>query len=130
MSQHFRINRLAAVLALAAVFSTFAIAQEKTVSGKNANANSRPAGEPIAVARGRAVYHDRCEICHFSDSDVKKVGPGLKGIFKRGKFANGGKVDDASMEKWVINGGKDMPPFKQVLSGNQIQDLISYLKTL
>ncbi len=130
MSQHFQINRLAAVLALAAVFSTFAIAQEKTVSGKNANANSRPTGEPAATARGRAVYHDRCEICHFSDSDVKKVGPGLKGIFKRGKFANGGKVDDASMEKWIIDGGKDMPPFKQVLSGSQIQDLISYLKTL
>jgi mono/diheme cytochrome c family protein len=130
VAQHFRIHRLAFVLALAAIFSTPAIAQERTPAGKNANTDSRPAGEPAAIARGRIVYRDRCEICHFSESDAKKVGLGLKGIYKRGKFTNGNKVDDVSMEKWIVNGGKDMPPFKPVLNIAQIQDLISYLKTL
>jgi mono/diheme cytochrome c family protein len=130
VAQHFQLNRLAFVLALAAAFSTPAIAQEKTPSGKNANTGSQPTGESAAIARGRIVYRDRCEICHFSDSDARKVGLGLKGIYKRGKFANGSKVDDASMDKWIVNGGKDMPPFKPVLNPGQIQDLISYLKTL
>ncbi len=76
------------------------------------------------------MYHDRCEICHFSESDARKIGPGLKGIYKRGKFAAGNKIDDASMLKWIVNGGKDMPPFKPVLNPGQLQDLISYLKTL
>lgn len=82
------------------------------------------------VARGKIVYRERCEICHFSESEALKVGPGLKGIYKRGKYANGSKVDDASMEKWILDGGKNMPPFKGVLNPHQISDLIAYLKTL
>ena len=82
------------------------------------------------MARGKIVYRRRCEICHFSESEALKVGPGLKGIYKRGKYANGGKVDDASMEKWILDGGKNMPPFKGVIDPAQISDLIDYLKTL
>jgi cytochrome c2 len=130
VTPHFQFTRLAIVLALGAIFSCPAVAQEKIPAGQTASNDSRPAGGPAAVARGRIVYHDRCAICHFSESDAMKIGPGLKGIFKRGKYANGGKVDDASMEKWVVNGGKDMPPFKAVLNTAQIRDLIIYLKTL
>ncbi len=82
------------------------------------------------IARGLKVYKDRCAICHFSESDARKIGPGLAGIYKHGKFANGGKVEDASMEKRILNGGKDMPPFKSVLNPSQVSDLIAYLRTL
>jgi cytochrome c len=88
------------------------------------------AGQPSAITGGRAVYQQRCEICHFNASEAKKIGPGLKGIYKRGKFADGRRVDDASMERWIVEGGKDMPPFKGVLNPSQIRDLLSYLKTL
>jgi cytochrome c5 len=128
MVQRFQINLLA--VTLAAVFSTLAIAQEKAPSGKNTNADSRPAGELAAIARGRIVYRDRCEICHFSESEAKKMASGMKGIYKRGKFVDGSKVNDASMEKWIVNGGKNMPPYKAVLNSGQIHDLIAYLKTL
>ena len=82
------------------------------------------------IARGAIVFKDRCAICHFSQSNAKKIGPGLLDIYKRGKFPDGGKVDDASMEKWILNGGKDMPPFKGLISPTQLRDLIGYLKTL
>jgi cytochrome c2 len=115
------------LLALANILSAHAYAQKKTATEKT---DTRVAGLPAAMARGNTVYRDRCEICHFSESDAKKLGPGLKEIYKRGKFANGSKVDDASMEKWIVNGGKDMPPFGKVLNAAQIHDLIAYLKTI
>jgi cytochrome c2 len=56
---------------------------------------------PADTAQGKAVYAQRCEICHYSDSTAKKMGPGLKDIYGRGKFANGKKVDDASVTAWI-----------------------------
>ncbi len=130
LTPNFQIRRFTAVLALAAIFSAPAMAQEKTPPGKAAKTDSPPSDAPAAIARGRVVFLDRCGICHFSDSEAMKVGPGLKGIYKRGKFVNGGKVDNASMEKWILNGGKDMPPLGPVLNPGQMQDLLTYLKSL
>ena len=33
------------------------------------------------------------------------MGPGIKRIYKLRKLASRCKVDDASMEKWIVNGG-------------------------
>jgi cytochrome c2 len=132
VAQPFGIVRLAIalVLAWAAIFSARAFAQVKPSSNEKVNNDSLPAGGPASVARAQIVYKDRCAICHFSESDARKIGPGLKGVYQRGKFIDGGKVDDASVEKRILNGGKDMPPFKGVLNPSQVRDLISYLKTL
>jgi mono/diheme cytochrome c family protein len=118
------------LLVLTALISTVVMAQIKNPSSNPASNDSRTGGESAAIARGLGVYKDRCAICHFSESDAKKIGPGVKGIYKRGKFPDGGKVNDASIEKWILSGGKDTPPFQQVLNPNQIHDLIAYLKTL
>jgi mono/diheme cytochrome c family protein len=132
VAQQFRIHHLAVALTLAfaTICSASALAQVKPPSNKKANNDSLSGGEPAAIARGLIVYKDRCSICHFSESDAKKIGPGLKGIYKRVKFADGGKVDDAAVESRILNGGKDMPPFKPVLNPSQVRDLITYLKTL
>ena len=42
----------------------------------------------------------------------------------------GGKADDASIEKRILNGGKDMPPLNPALNPSQVRDLIAYLYTL
>jgi mono/diheme cytochrome c family protein len=118
------------LLVLIAVISVGVMAQVKNPPNNPLGNDSRTGGESAAIARGLGVYKERCAICHFSESDAKKIGPGLKAIYKRGKFPDGGKVNDASMEKWILSGGKDMPPFQQVLNPNQIHDLIAYLKTL
>jgi mono/diheme cytochrome c family protein len=84
-----------------------------------------------AVARGKEVFDKKCSVCHYADSDAKKIGPGLKGIGKRGTFTvNNNKVSDESLKTWIENGDNLMPPFKDVLDPAQIKDVVAYVKTL
>jgi cytochrome c len=88
-------------------------------------------GDAAAVARGKEVFDKKCGICHYADNDQKKIGPGLKGISKRGTFTvNNNKVTDESLKTWIENGDTLMPPFKDVLEPAQIKDVIAYVKTL
>jgi cytochrome c len=119
-----RILILALVLAPAAYLgaqSKSSKAAEKKPNGKE------PAG---SVAKGKTAYADFCSVCHYAANTSKKIGPGLKGIYKTGKFADGKKVDDESMREWILKGGKDMPSFEGQLSDAQTRDLIAYLKTI
>jgi len=84
-----------------------------------------------AVARGKTVFQQKCSVCHFDNSEQKKIGPGLKGLSKRGTFSvNGNKITDESLKAWIENGDQLMPPFKDVLDAGQIKDVIAYVKTL
>jgi len=88
------------------------------------------ASEAADVAEGKQVYANRCEICHYSASDEKKIGPGLAGLMKRERFRNGMKADDATLRRVIELGGKDMPGYRDSLKAEQIRDLIAYVKTL
>jgi cytochrome c len=84
-----------------------------------------------AAARGKEVFDKKCAVCHYADSEAKKIGPGLKGIGKRGTFTvNSNKVTDESLKTWIENGDTLMPPFKEVLEAPQIKDVVAYVKTL
>ena len=84
-----------------------------------------------AVKRGKDVFQQKCSVCHYDNSEQKKIGPGLKGISKRGTFSvNGNKITDDSLKTWIENGDQLMPPFKDVLEPGQIKDVIAYVKTL
>jgi len=73
----------------------------------------------------------KCSTCHYDTSDAKKIGPGLKGIGKRGTFTvNNNKVTDETLKTWIENGDSLMPPFKDVIEDAQIKDVIAYVKTL
>jgi mono/diheme cytochrome c family protein len=88
-------------------------------------------GSAAAAARGKDVFDKKCGVCHYADSDAKKIGPGLKGIGKRGTFSvNNNKVTDESLRTWIENGDNLMPPFKDVLDAAQIKDVVAYVKTL
>ena len=88
-------------------------------------------GSAAAAARGKDVFDKKCGVCHYADSDAKKIGPGLKGIGKRGTFSvNNNKVTDESLRTWIENGDNLMPPFKDVLEPAQIKDVVAYVKTL
>ena len=84
-----------------------------------------------AVGRGKTVFQQKCSVCHYDNSEQKKIGPGLKGLAKRGTFSvNGNKVTDENLKTWIENGDQLMPPFKEVLEAGQIKDVIAYVKTL
>jgi mono/diheme cytochrome c family protein len=95
---------------------------------------STPSGEKgsaAVAARGKATFDKSCAVCHYADSDAKKIGPGLKGLSKRGIFSvNSNKVTDENLKAWIENGDSLMPPFKDSLEAAQIKDLIAYVKTL
>ena len=79
--------------------------------------------------KGKEVFQ-QCAICHAPDSDDKKVGPGLKGLFKKDKLSNGKKPTDANIRARIDEGGNGMPAYKDLLSDQEKEDLIAYLKTL
>ena len=84
-----------------------------------------------SATRGKEVFEQKCAMCHFADQEEKKIGPGLKGISKRGTFSvNGNKVTTESLTKWIENGDSQMPGMKDSLEAAQIKDVVAYVKTL
>jgi cytochrome c len=79
--------------------------------------------------KGKEVF-DQCSVCHNADSEEKKMGPGLKGLFKRDKLKNGKKVTEANVRALINAGGNGMPSYADLLSDEERDNLIAYLKTL
>jgi cytochrome c2 len=89
------------------------------------------AAPTTALASGKAIFTEKCAACHNADSNEKKVGPGLKGLYARGTFSSDNtKFTDESLTKFIQDGKGMMPPFKGSLDVAKLQDLIAYLKTL
>jgi len=105
-------------------------AQEQPVKTSAKKPASHGASSASA-AKGKEIFEKKCALCHFAESDQQKIGPGLKGISKRGTFTvNGNKVTNESLKTWIENGDSLMPPFKEVLEPAQIKDVVAYVKTL
>jgi len=83
------------------------------------------------ATKGKEVF-EQCGVCHNADSEEKgeKMGPGLKGLFKRAKLKNGKKVTDENVKAIINQGGQGMPPFSDMLSDEERANVLAYLKTL
>jgi mono/diheme cytochrome c family protein len=82
-------------------------------------------------ATGRKIYDNYCDRCHRPYSTKGKKGPGLKGIFQHQYLSLSGlPANDDRVTDIVRNGRPDMPGYSQVLSVQDIQDLLAYLHTL
>jgi len=82
------------------------------------------------AAKGKEIF-DQCSVCHNSDSTERKMGPGLKGLFKKAKLDSNGKpVSEANVLDKINEGGNGMPAYKDLLSDDERTNLIAYLKTL
>lgn len=97
---------------------------------KGVAASQQTAAATGGVLAGKAIFDRQCGICHYAASAAQKIGPGLKGLYARGQLPKGKRADDLGVTRWIANGGKKMPGFKDVLKPGQIRDLIAYLKTL
>ena len=81
--------------------------------------------------KGNEIFDEQCAACHNAYSDERKKGPGLKGLFVKGKLESNGKpANEANIREKITSGGKGMPAFKGSLSDADQADLIAYLKTL
>ena len=81
------------------------------------------------AAKGKEVF-EQCTVCHNADSTEVKMGPGLKGLFKRGKLASGKPVNDSNVMNQIEQGGNGMPAYKDLLSAEEKANVLAYLKTL
>jgi len=118
------------VLGMAALAVAGALLAQDPPARKTAASGGSKASA-AAVARGKDVFEKKCALCHNADSDAKKIGPGLKGLSRRGTFSvNNNKVTTESLKTWIENGDSLMPPFKEVLEPAQISDVVAYVKTL
>src|ERR1700676_4890707 len=101
------------------------------VNGKKSSGSAKGGPNAAAGARGKELFQQKCVLCHYDTTYQKKIGPGLKGLNKRGTFTvNGNKITDESLKTWIENGDQLMPPFKDVLEPAEIKDVIAYVKTL
>jgi cytochrome c2 len=98
---------------------------------KKSTKKSAGHGSAGSAVKGKEIFEKKCAMCHFAESDQKKIGPGLKGISKRGTFSvNGNKVTDESLKTWIENGDSLMPGMKDSLEPAEIKDVVAYVKTL
>jgi mono/diheme cytochrome c family protein len=82
-------------------------------------------------AAGRKIYDNYCDRCHRPDSTKGKKGPGLKGVFQHPYLPQTGlPANDERVTDIIRNGRPDMPGYSQVLSAQDMQDLLAYMHTL
>ncbi len=82
-------------------------------------------------AAGRKLYDQYCDRCHEPYSSRGKKGPSLKGVFKQQYLPLSGlPANDARVSEIIKYGRSKMQGFGQVMTDQQIQDLLAYLHTL
>lgn len=128
---------------VACVLVVGAMAQEDRTKKDSQAAPAQPAGaekkqEAVAskgnAAKGKEVFEADCAVCHEAESDAVRVGPGLKGLYKKPphKLADGKehRHTEAAMRELIEKGTGSMPPMGAVLSPQQMEDVLAYLHTL
>jgi cytochrome c len=86
--------------------------------------------QPADSGKGKTVFAAQCSVCHSADSVAKKLGPGLKGLFKKKKLESGKQMTEANVRAVIDAGGNGMPEFKELLSTAEKDNLLAYLKAL
>ena len=82
------------------------------------------------AAKGKEVF-EQCSVCHNADSAERKMGPGLKGLYKKAKMDSNGKAPtDANVQGKIDEGGNGMPAYKDMLSADEKANLLAYLRSL
>jgi mono/diheme cytochrome c family protein len=80
---------------------------------------------------GRRLYDNYCDRCHEPYSTRGKKGPGLKGVFKQQYLSLSGlPANDERVGDIVKNGRAKMEGFGQVMTDQQVKDLLAYMHTL
>jgi mono/diheme cytochrome c family protein len=81
-------------------------------------------------ARGRHIFDRYCALCHNAYSSRGLKGPSLEGLFKKQYMPSGTPANDARVREVIMLGRSKMRSFSQVLSPEQVDDLLAYLHTL
>jgi cytochrome c5 len=75
--------------------------------------------------RGREIYYYKCWFCH--NEFVKDI-PKLTGLYRKPNLLSGQPVSDANVKEKLREGGPAMPAYKNALSDDALDDLVSFLR--
>lgn len=82
-----------------------------------------------ALRRGEATFYQRCSLCHLprirKERTTPGPGPSLTGLLK-----NADKERETKVRDRILTGSDNMPGWRYSLKPAEIDDLITYLKTL
>jgi mono/diheme cytochrome c family protein len=82
-------------------------------------------------AAGRRIYDNYCDRCHAPYSTRGRNGPGLKGVFKKDYLpVSGIPANDARVGEIIRIGRGKMDGFANVLTQQELDDLLAYMHTL
>jgi len=96
-------------------------------SGNEAATGKR---EAEMVSMGAALYEQNCSACHdVNNLQLVKKPPKLIGVFQKPKLPSGAPATDEQVRKTILDGRGIMPPFRQTLDAEQLEDLLKYLHT-
>jgi len=77
-----------------------------------------------SLENGARLYRKNCAECHVARSGRMRTAPDLAGYFARNP-----QPGIEQTRQRILNGGQFMPPFRERLSRNEIDDVIAFLKT-
>ncbi|WP_020533852.1 c-type cytochrome [Flexithrix dorotheae] len=93
--------------------------EKKPISGEivsDANAEGYD-----AVVHGKALFMANCVACHGENGDLQNVGA---------KNLQEAQSSEAEVSEIIMNGKNAMPPYKKILSEDEVQALVKYVFSL
>ncbi len=79
---------------------------------------------------GTALYQENCSACHDAENlELAKKPPKLTGLFQKPTLPSGAPATDDQVKKTILDGRGIMPPFRQTLDDEQVNELLKYLHT-
>jgi mono/diheme cytochrome c family protein len=85
-----------------------------------ASASCFPAFASSAKQRGATVFVDNgCQHCHTIHGQGGTKGPDLSGV--------GRTLNKTQIRSQITQGGRQMPPFADILKASEVDDLVAYL---
>jgi cytochrome c len=85
----------------------------------------------VLAEDGKALFEKKCNVCHATETEEKRIGPSLKGV-KNGKLpdAIGKAATRDNILKQIDSGGNGMPVFRDLLTKDEKDALASFVMTL
>lgn len=80
--------------------------------------------------RGHERFVRDCARCHNANNTKSLHGPGLQGLYKQKFLPSGAPANDDRVADAILHGHGLMPAFDNTMDGQQLDDLLAYLRTL
>ena len=77
----------------------------------------------------KTLFGRHCGVCHSMSGLWVRVGPSLNGLFERKQLVTGKPVTDENVREVILKGGPGlMPGFQYMLTADQVNEVLRYLK--